>query len=640
VRAVFAALAGVLGLAASLAGQSSYPTFTSIDDCGGQSAFLTSGYILEESSGFCGSSAVTVASVTKASGVFTITASVTGSLAGLQPNDEIYMNSASSQTPACLTRANGFSVTSVDVTNTIVKVTSCGTGAPSISSLYLYGQYVHRYELKLLTKSGSSWTSVPPTLLSTATTRGGLYSPNSGLACSFGNPSGYYDGANYYIAFIAQNSATCGVSPYYTPSSGTQYDLYACNLGGSPTTALTGMNCGKIASADTTSGQQGAFLDPHLFTNGHLYASERDNSTVYSTINLTMPFYDIWSVDDITINWSAAPPSLNMLHPFVFGAGETYWNTGRARWTAGCEQYYKLTGLLNMPEVSGQPVVRAFFQANDINAGSSVEPFGNYQTGNTCDELGAGGYMDQFIFSGLFYADLTPTPFGSTAVYVGTDYEQFYPNPARTSAANSCLTPDVTLPGMQPYNFTDCYGEFPWVFKNGTKMLFLGNTVTPAAVINTCAGTSMLGCKENYTAEVVQAELNADYSLASVPMSLAAATPFSTMQEVGSANCGQLLSPDGMIGDCGVLALTPVYGNCGHLDVDEASQYVTCGNLTSFDFGASGNTFSFLTRRTMIFPLAASILNPAVQVVGPVLITGATSGGASTTKVGVTLLSQ
>jgi len=149
-----------------------------------------------------------------------------------------------------------------------------------------------------------------------------------------------------------------------------------------------------------------------------------------------------------------------------------------------------------------------------------------------------------------------------------------------------------------------------------------------------------LACWDSTSTEVVQAELNADYSLASVPMSLAAATPFSTMQEVGSANCGQLLSPDGMIGDCGVLALNPVYGNCGHLDVDEASQYVTCGNLTSFDFGASGNTFSFLTRRTMIFPLAASILNPAVQVVGPVLITGATSGGASTTKVGVTLLSQ
>ena len=74
--------------------------------------------------------------------------------------------------------------------------------------------------------------------------------------------------------------------------------------------------------------------------------------------------------------------------------------------------------------------------------------------------------------------------------------------------------------------------------------------------------------------------------------------------------------------------------------MDEASQYVTCGNLTSFDFVALGNTFSFLTRRTMIFSLASSILNPAVQVVGPVLVTGGTSGGASTTKVGVALLSQ
>ena len=99
--------------------------------------------------------------------------------------------------------------------------------------------------------------------------------------------------------------------------------------------------------------------------------------------------------------------------------------TGRNRVAAACEQYYKLTGLLDLP--SGY--VRAFFQANDINP-SGLSAFTDYQGGSisTCDDLGAGNQTNQFIFSGLFYADLTNTLYVSP-VYKGDNYSQLYPAP-------------------------------------------------------------------------------------------------------------------------------------------------------------------------------------------------------------------
>ena len=127
-------------------------------------------------------------------------------------------------------------------------------------------------------------------------------------------------------------------------------------------------------------------LDPQIFSNLHIYVSEKDNSTVLTALG--SPAYDVWSVDDIIVNWTASPPAPQIsppgVHTYVFNP--TGWSMGRNPASQDCEQYYKLTGLFNLPIPGSSPVVRAFFQADDINPDSTVSPFTNY-----------GGVMPGFV---------------------------------------------------------------------------------------------------------------------------------------------------------------------------------------------------------------------------------------------------
>jgi hypothetical protein len=123
------------------------------------------------------------------------------------------------------------------------------------------------------------------------------------------------------------------------------------------------------------------------------------------------------------------------------------------------------------------------------------------------------------------------------------------------------------------------------MFHDGTKMLFLGNTVTQAAIVDLCTAAS--GCQANFTAEIVQAQVSADYTQSALPMQIAAFGSFSTMMDQGTPNRGQTLSPTNMSSACGLQHSGSDYGNCAHLDIDEASGYLTCGNLTNFNYQGS-----------------------------------------------------
>jgi hypothetical protein len=616
-------------LAAPLAAQlstGSVASFLPLDECGGQPAFLGSSYIVEESMGFCGgvngatsvpSTQVPLSGIALVSGNYVLTASASSTvLAQLQTTDTVYINGTSAAAPTCLTRSQGFAV--VYATSTTVTIATCGGGpTPTLpSSPVLYGAYGQttgpgpRFELKLV-QDASGWSSPSVTLLSTGTNRSALGFASN---CSLGNPSGYYDGTNYYLAFLVQNTTTCGQSN--SPSKGTQYDLWACNLGSSPTTAMTSSNCGYIQKANTNSiPGQGAILDPHIFPpNMHIYVSERDNSSVYSIINGGSPGYDVWSVDDISVSWTGTPSQMG-IGTYVFNAGGWSTPAGRDRASNDCEQYYKLTGLIGLPAWSATPTVRAFFQANDINPGGT-SPFTNYYSGLTCDTMGAGKASDFFVFSGLFYADLDGTVYSGT-VLSGSHYTQFYPTLAATSGPDSCTTPGL--------HYAHCYGEFPWMFHSGTSMIFIANTVTQAALVDICGPTA--GCKENYPSEVVQALVATDFSQSSLPMTLLGFPSFSNIQAQGTLNCQQILSIGNTSVNCGLAASGgPYFGNCGHLDVDEASQYVTCSGSTNiYNPGYSSMGFNFDTDRTMVFSLGPSILSPVTQLTG----SAAFKGGAA-----------
>jgi hypothetical protein len=127
-------------------------------------------------------------------------------------------------------------------------------------------------------------------------------------------------------------------------------------------------------------------------------------------------------------------------------------------------------------------------------------------------------------------------------------------------------------------------------------------------------------------------QVAADYSSSAARMWATGVTPLTTMQNTGTLNCANLLSPSGAsTTNCGLFSagLTPLFGNCNHLNVDEPTQYVTCGDLTSFH----NPNFDFFVRQTMAFSLAGSMLNPVVQGVGIFNITGGAAatptGGAS-----------
>ncbi len=89
----------------------------------------------------------------------------------------------------------------------------------------------------------------------------------------------------------------------------------------------------------------------------------------------------------------------------------------------------------------------------------------------------------------------------------------------------------------------------------------------------------------NYTSEVVQASVATDSSQSTLPMTLLGAASFSDMQDIGTLNCEQLMSVGNNYSQCGLLAPTPVIGNCGHiaLSPDGTTLYasvicaITCG---------------------------------------------------------------
>jgi hypothetical protein len=172
-----------------------------------------------------------------------------------------------------------------------------------------------------------------------------------------------------------------------------------------------------------------------------------------------------------------------------------------------------------------------------------------------------------------------------------------------------CLTPSGNI---------HCYGEFPWMFHDGTKMLFLGNTVTQTGIVDACA--SVTNCQANFTAEIVQAQVSADYTQSTLPMQIGGFGVFSTMMDLGTLNCGQALSASGTsTGACGLQDPSggPFYGNCGHLDIDEASGYLTCGNLTNIFY-----TGPIYVRRTMVVPLAPAFFNAPILTQGPFRMSG------------------
>ena len=486
---------------------------------------------------------------------------------------------------------------------------SCaGSTSANLKGAVIYVNYVkgtgsttQRYDLKLLMTT-NAWATTSTTILTSSSVRSAVFG-SGGLSCNAGNPAGYFDGANYYIAFITQdqglNACTTGSLSSVSPSKGQYYDLWGCKLGTSLPGTMSASTCGELNAGGVTS-QGNGFLDPHFSGSTSLYASERNNfnAAAYATT------YNIWSVDAFTVTWGSPPTATVVPWIFLTNSGPLSWSAGRVRTAPNnCEEYYKLTSVFTLPNST----VRAFFQMNYINGASSNSPFQGYSTTSTCDNYGAGDVTDQFLFSGLFYGDLTGGSVGS-GVGLGSNLTQLYPNPSQTTGSGSCLTA-VT-------NNIHCYGEFPWIFKDGTKMLFIGNTVTQSTIINLCTGS----CQANYTAELVQAQVSTDYTQSTFPMAVSAYGSFSTMMDLGTTNCGQTLSVNNTPAMCGLQSPALAYGNCGHLDINGASGFMTCGNLTSLTYPSLPRIY---VRRTMVVPLMPAFFN------SPILSSGAfqMSGG-------------
>ena len=83
------------------------------------------------------------------------------------------------------------------------------------------------------------------------------------------------------------------------------------------------------------------------------------------------------------------------------------------------------------------------------------------------------------------------------------------------------------------------------MLQSGTRMLVYANPDTPASIVDQCRMTT--NCQTNFTTEIEQLLITADYSQSAAPMSVATAVPTSNMQNTGTANCQSLLSMDG---DC------------------------------------------------------------------------------------------
>ena len=275
--------------------------------------------------------------------------------------------------------------------------------------------------------------------------------------------------------------------------------------------------------------------------------------------------------------------------------------------------------------------MRTFFQSNDIKttiSGTLQNPYSYGGVNNQryamhsafCDALGAGIAADAFAFAGIFYGDLGSTAYtgssGSGSIFKGDHYNQIYPYamPGYPTVSESCLTAAKNI---------RCYAEFPWVFKDGMRLLFEGGVFTSDAVIDQCAGISAAPyCQPNYTDEWIQNLLFTDYTQPSMPTSIVAFEPLTNYNVAGTPACGQILY--GLTGtpssNCGVFASTPAFGGCGRMDVDEASGLVACTDQDDRNEPATGLAVPY--NRTMVIPFAGALFNPALQAIGGIVATG------------------
>lgn len=139
--------------------------------------------------------------------------------------------------------------------------------------------------------------------------RGAMGWNSSGSVCSIGNPDGFVSGTRAYIAFLVQNTpgiggCNTGVGASSTPASGGFYDLWACNLPIPFTSSdITSGNCHLLILGNKTAA--GAFLDPHIWHNNHVYASEQCNPTYTNCSSTGAGNWLQWSVDDATVTWGS-----------------------------------------------------------------------------------------------------------------------------------------------------------------------------------------------------------------------------------------------------------------------------------------------------------------------------------------------
>ena len=118
--------------------------------------------------------------------------------------------------------------------------------------------------------------------------------------------------------------------------------------------------------------------------------------------------------------------------------------------------------------------------------------------------------------------------------------------------------------------------------------------------------------------------MSTDYSQSMFPMGLITAAPLSVMNDLGSLTCAQTLAPpyESSPGSLCGFENGPYYGVCGHVDVDEASGYLTCGNQTSCSRASTYAASTMPVNRTMVISLAPTIFNSRIKRFGGVQASG------------------
>ena len=247
-------------------------------------------------------------------------------------------------------------------------------------------------------------------------------------------------------------------------------------------------------------------------------------------------------------------------------------------------------------------------------------------TDNTaCDQLGAGTSGDAFAFSGIFYGDLGSTtyqhPSAPSFISQGDNYTQMYP--------------PINAPCLTVYkNNISCYGEFPWVFKDGVRMLFEGSRFTSETTINRCANLSSSGCQPNYDDEWLQNQIFTDFSQSTYPMTLVATAPLTNFNVFGTADCGTILynqslnTPDSSY--CGVFVASSTFGGCSRMDIDEGSATVACANQTNHN--ESETTSINPLSRTMVISYYGTLFGQGAEAfegIGAPAVGGAAGTGIS-----------